>query len=215
MTLNTFAPLAEAPLPDTPGTRRRRWVPIRTLSEKHRPQVCAHLLALDPEARQLRFGHAATDEGLAHYAERLDFQRDQVFGSFDRRLRLVTLGHLALDPARGTGEFAVSVLARQRGRGLGTQLFEHAVTHARNRGVRTLFVHLARENAPMLAIVQRAGALIDFDGSDARAQLTLPADTLGTKFGELLERHAAELDFRAKAHALRTNAAAVAGPARG
>lgn len=183
--------------------RARQWVPIRTLHEGHRAKVCAHLLALDDDARTLRFGHAVSDEHLRRYAGQLDFRRDRLFGTFDRRLDLLTLGHLALDLDKGTAEFGISVLPRARGRGLGTQLFEYAVTHARNLAVHTLYVHLARDNTPMLAIVQRAGATIDFEGREATAQLPLPAETLGSKIEELIGRQAANLDFRVKRQALR------------
>lgn len=194
----------------------RNWVPIRTLTERHRKQVCAHLLALEADDRQRRFGHTVSDDRLRAYAAQLDFEHDQIFGTFDRRLRLVALGHLALGSdtdtgdATGHGELGLSVLASARGRGLGTRLFEHAVMHARNRGVHTLHIHLARDNTPMLAIVQRAGARIALDGSEALAVLPLAGETLGSQIGELLGERAAALDFRLKVQTLR-----VPTPSRG
>lgn len=184
----------------------RRWVPIRNLHDGHRARVRTHLLALDDDDRIRRFGHRASDDLIAHYVDQLDFERDHLFGTFDRRLELLTLGHLALDLEGRSAEFAVSVLQRARGRGLGTQLFAHAVTHARNHGVQTLFLHLARDNTPMMAIVQHAGALIDFDGAEATAELALQGHTLGTQIGALLASQAAEVDFRFKRHALRLDA---------
>lgn len=195
------------------GTRPRRWVPIRTLHAGHRDKVRAHLLALNEEDRALRFGHAISDERIAHYVDQIDFERDRVFGTFDRRLDLLTMAHLALDREHGVGEFGVSVLPRARGRGLGTRLFAHAVTHARNRGVHTLFIHVARDNTPMMAIVQHAGAVIDFDGGEATAELLLPAHTLGTQIEELFCSQAADVDFRYKRHALKIKAPTSAGPA--
>lgn len=183
----------------------RSWVPVRTLNARHRAQVTTHLLALDDTDRMRRFGHLASDERIRHYAERMDFERDDVFGTFDRSLKLVALGHLALDAGGGTGEFGVSVQRRARGRRLGSQLFAHAVTHARNRQVHTLYIHLARDNAAMLAIVQRAGAAVSFEGSDAVAELALPADTLGSQLHELLDHQAAEFDYRLKMQALRVD----------
>lgn len=204
MNLPLLAPHDDAPpAGPAPAEQARRWVPIRTLQERHRSRILAHLLALDADDRLLRFGHVVSDERIRQYAAQLDFERDQFFGSFDRRLALLTLGHLALDLTDGSAEFAVSVLARARGRGLGSQLFEHAVTHARNRGVHTLYLQVARENAPMLAIARRAGAVIDFDGHDAVATLPLPGDTLGTQIEEMLGHQAGEIDYRAKRHALR------------
>ncbi len=201
--------LLEAALPSNPGPAKApRWVPIRTLGSHHRERVLAHLLALEERDRWLRFGHAASDEQIALYAQGMDFDRDEVFGIFNRRLRLVAMAHLAFAPRGDAGEpaaaeFGVSVLPSTRGRGFGGRLFEHAIMHARNRGVRRMHVHLARENSPMLAIVRRAGAHVRTEGGDAMAELDLPADTLGSQIEELLGHHAADFDYRLKLQALR------------
>ena len=77
----------------------------------------------------------------------LDFDQDEVFGIFNRRLELIALAHLAhAEPHAGRpeaapmSEFGVSVIQNARGRGFGARLFEHAMLHARNRGVQTLFI---------------------------------------------------------------------------
>ena len=186
-----------------PGWRAlRSWVPVRVLGERHRPRVLAHLLALQPQDRLLRFGHVATDERVSHYAQSLDFDSDIVFGVFDRSLRLAALVHLAFgatDPAAaGSAELGISVLPHLRGRGVGALLLEHAITLARNRGVHALLINLARDNAPMLAIARKAGARVRFEGSDAQATLTLPDESLASQVHELFEQRAAELDYRLK-----------------
>lgn len=183
----------------------RNWVPIRALGDRHRERVQQHLLALDDSDRARRFGHLASDERIGHYAEQMDFDGDAIFGVFDRRLQLVAMVHLAFQPQGGSAEFGISVLPQMRGRGVGALLFDHAITLARNRSVDTLVIHLARDNAPMLAIVRRAGAKLAFDGSDAIATLPLPADTLGSQIQEMLGRQAAEFDYRLKLQALRLN----------
>lgn len=184
----------------------RNWVPIRTLGARHRDQVLQHLFALDDDDRARRFGHLASDERIGHYVDQMDFDADALFGVFDRRLRLVAMVHLAFAPQGGSAEFGISVLPQMRGRGVGALLFEHATTLARNRNVDTLIIHLARDNAPMLAIVRRAGAKLAFDGSDAIATLPLPADTLGSQIQEMLGHQAAEFDYRLKLQALRLDA---------
>jgi GNAT superfamily N-acetyltransferase len=182
-----------------------RWVPIRRLGEQHRKLICEHLIALDTDDRSRRFGHLATDERIGHYVDSLDFDTDSIFGVFDRGLRLASLVHLAFDrpgsEAVGTAEFGISVLPRMRGRGVGALLFDHAMTLARNRAVNTLLIHLARDNAPMLAIVKRAGASVTFAGSDAMASLALPTDTLGSQLQEMFDHQAGELDYRLKSQA--------------
>jgi ribosomal protein S18 acetylase RimI-like enzyme len=188
------------------AARLMQWTPVRTLGERHRERVAAHLLALDDADRQLRFGHLASDERIRSYVAQLDFQRDALFGVFNRRLAVVAMAHLAMAGDSGTSEFGVSVNAGLRGRGLGSQLFEHAVTHARNRGAHTMLIHLARDNAAMLGIVRKAGAAVRFEGSDVLAELPLPADTLGSQIQELLAHQAGEFDYRMKLQVLRLDA---------
>ncbi len=196
----------EAALPHgsaVPAGSLRRWLPMRSLNASHSEEVCKHLLALDAGDRVLRFAHAATDEQIQHYAHQIDYTNDEVFGVFDRRLALVAMAHLAFATDGLSAEFGVSVLARVRGRGFGARLFEHAVMHARNRGVNTMVIYVARHNTPMLAILQHAGATLSFEGAEATGRLPLVADTLGTQVGALLERHAAEFDYQLKLHVQR------------
>jgi GNAT superfamily N-acetyltransferase len=181
----------------------RSWVPIRALGARHRERVRQHLLALGDSDRARRFGHLASDERIRHYVEQMDFDADALFGVFDRRLRLVALAHLAFQLHDSAAEFGITVLPAMRGRGVGALLFGHAVTLARNRGVHQLVIHLARDNAPMLAIVRRAGAQLAFEGSDAIATLPLASETLGSQMQEMLGHQAAELDYRLKWQALR------------
>jgi ribosomal protein S18 acetylase RimI-like enzyme len=210
--------LLQTSVPDSsaPGWRPPPWLPVRSLGERHRERVLTHLLALDEQDRHRRFGHIASDEQIAGYVARIDFERDEVFGIFDGRLRLVAMAHLAYAGTGGAAEFGVSVLPRGRGRGFGRRLFELAVLHARNRGAHTLVIHLARDNAPMLAIVRRSGATVRYEGSDAVAHLTLPEDSIGSHLGALAESQAANLDYRLKLQALRWRALWQRGaPSRG
>jgi len=184
-----------------------RWIPIRSLGQSQRETILKHLMTLSAEDRQRRFGHVISDERLAAYTQSMDFERDALFGVYDRALRLAALVHLAFGALgalpEAMAEFGISVLPRMRGRGVGSLLFDHAATLARNRGVHTLMIHLARDNASMLNIVRKAGAGITFIGGDASASLSLPADTLGSQIQELLGHQAAELDFRLKRQGLR------------
>jgi len=180
-----------------------RWIPIRSLADRHRPRILAHLLALGPEDRYLRFGHAASDAQIARYVDALDFARDEVFGVFNRRLELIAQAHLALMDTSPEAEFGVSVLPRARGRGYGARLFEHAVLHARNRGIDTLVIHALSENTPMLRIARRAGATIEREGTDAQARLRLPPDDIASHLSQLFGDSVAEFDYRLKAQARR------------
>lgn len=205
-----FSPLppgAARPADSTPSAARS-WVPIRSLGARHRQRIAEHLLQLAPADRYLRFGYAATGAQLARYVDALDFDRDEVFGIFNRRLALIAMAHLAY-PTLGdaklpetSAEFGVSVLPAARGRGFGSRLFDHATLHARNRGVDTLLIHALSENAAMLKIARNAGATVKRYGPESQAWLALPEETIGSLVGAAASRQAADIDYRIKAGAI-------------
>jgi GNAT superfamily N-acetyltransferase len=202
-------------VPVSPVPASWSWVPVRSLGRRHRERILAHLVELGESDRYLRFGYAATDAQLSKYVDMLDFDRDEVFGIFNRRLELIAMAHLAHPnqpepkpgtmPGTATSEFGVSVLPKARGRGFGKRLFEHAMLHARNRGVRVLFIHALSENTVMLKIARNAGAKVVRDGSESEAWLELPDDTLASHMGQMVEHQVAELDYRFKVHAHQVN----------
>ena len=183
------------------------WVPIRSLGPRHHDRIVAHLLSLEESDRYLRFGYPATDAQIARYVDTLDFDQDEVFGVFNRRLELIAMAHLAhpnapADPQRGAmAEFGVSVVRKARGRGFGARLFEHSVLHARNRGVQTLFIHALSENTAMLRIARKAGATVERSGSESEAHVRLPDATLDTRMTEIVEEQLAQTDYRLKVQA--------------
>lgn len=202
--------------PADPASQRDpkwRWIPIRSLGPRHRPRICAHLLSLDEGDRYLRFGYAASDAQIASYVEQIDFERHEVFGVCNRRLELVAVAHLAhmADSEPLASEFGVSVSRKARGRGLGHRLFEHAMLHARNRGVKRLFIHALSENGAMLKIARDSGATIERFGAESQAWLQLPPDTIASRVGEIVEQRAAEIDYQMKLRALRDESAGPAG----
>ena len=213
------SPAAPGVAATPPPTRFAPWIPIRSLSPRHRERIVAHLMALSAGDRYLRFGYAAGDEQVSRYVAGLDFERDEVFGVFNRKLELIALAHLAYPPEPGpvaapllgaaaaianTAEFGGSVAAHARGRGYGARLFEHAMLHARNRGIDTLFIHALSENTAMLRIARKAGARVERAGSETDAFLKLPHDTLASKMEQWVGQGAAEIDYRLKqqAHAV-------------
>lgn len=179
------------------------WIPIRSLAPRHRDRISAHLLALPEHDRYLRFGYAAGDVQIQRYVDGLNFDLDEVFGVFNRRLALIALAHLAYPrPGQTAGakaaEFGGSVLPTARGRGYGARLFEHAMLHARNRGLDAMFIHALSENTTMLHIAHRAGAVVQRDGSESEAFLKLPQDTLASRMEQWVGEGAAALDYQFK-----------------
>jgi len=184
---------------------------VRSLTSRHRDRLREHLLALDERDRYLRFGFSATDAQIVHYTDTLDFDRDEVFGIFNRRLDLIAMAHLAYAPApqikgqAAMAEFGVSVSKHARGRGLGARLFDHAILHARNRHISKLFIYALSENSAMLKIARNAGATVERSGSESEAWLALPPDDIASQVGEIVESQAAEWDYQMKLQAKQIN----------
>ena len=179
-------------------------VPIRSLGPSHGERIADHLLSLSAQDRYLRFGYAANDDQVRRYVSGLNFDRDEIFGIYNRKLELIAMAHLAfsVDPKlKSCAEFGVSVLARSRGRGYGARLFDRAVIHARNSGVDMMFIHALSENTAMLNIARKAGAKIERDGSETEAYLKLPPADLDSRMTEMVEEQIAQTDYRLKVQA--------------
>jgi GNAT superfamily N-acetyltransferase len=182
------------------------WVPIKALAPRHRDRIAEHLLNLPPNDLYLRFGYVASPTQVRKYVDMLDFERDEVFGIFNRHLALIALAHLAYplsggesDVTHRMAEFGVSVLPSRRGRGYGSQLFDHAVLHARNRNVDAIFIHALSENDAMLKIARRAGAVLKRQANESQAWLALPDGDLASHLEEALVDQAGELNYQFKA----------------
>jgi GNAT superfamily N-acetyltransferase len=196
-------PPPQATLPE-PARRPDVIVPIRSLGENHRARICAHLKALNANDRYFRFGFPASDAQIERYTDSLNFERDEIFGIYNRRLQLIATAHLAYsseDRANAASEFGVSVLAPARGRGFGKRLFERAMMHARNEGVHTMFLHVLSENTIMLNIARKAGAKVVRDGSESEAHLQLPPSTVNSQITEMVEEHLALANYQIKVQA--------------
>ena len=179
-------------------------VPIRALGVSHAQQIAQHLRALSKEDRYLRFGYSASDDMIERYVAGLNFERDEIFGVYNRRLELIAMAHMAFSletDFSSCAEFGVSVLAYARGRGYGASLFDRAVMHARNEGVEMMFIHALSENTAMLNIARKSGAILQRDGAESDAYLRLlPAD-LDSRMTEMFEEHLAQTDYRMKVQA--------------
>jgi len=182
------------------------FVPISPLSEEHLPKILQHLLSLSTRDRYLRFGYTATDTHVQRYATSLNFERDEIYGIFNRDLEIIAMAHLALmkkPDVESSAEFGVSVLTHARGRGYGARLFERAVIHARNEKVYQMYIHALSENAPMIRIARKSGATIERDGSETEAFLRLPKRDLDSRVTELVADQFAKTNYSIKEDAKR------------
>ncbi len=184
---------------------------VKELSPRSRRHLLRHFLALEEKDRLLRFGTKLSDELVTSYVEKIDFARDTIFGVYDRKLRLLGVGHLAFAPretSRVSGatikakvaEFGVSVSAAARGMGVGTKLFERGAMRCRNADVDTLYMHCLSSNKVMMHIAHKAGMEIHRDYGEADAYLKLQPANSVTVFQEAMEEQVAMIDYIVKAN---------------
>jgi GNAT superfamily N-acetyltransferase len=181
----------------------------RELSRLERGALERHLLALDEDDRRLRFGVALPDQAIRDYVARIDFERDAVLGAFDDALQLVAAAHLAR--CDGHAELGVSVLPDWRGRGAGAALLVRSHTHARNWGIRALFMHCLSENGAMMHLARKQGMRIFTESGESDAWLELPPADVTSYANQLLDERLGLFDFALKRqlHTVRSIAGAL------
>ena len=169
---------------------------IRRLSHLERPKIARHFLALAAEDRRLRFGAGQSDQAVRDYVNGIDFERDALFGTLNDQLRFIGIAHLARSD--GHAELGVSVSARNRGRGIGGALLRRAHTHARNWGVRTIFMQCLTENGAMMHLAHKEGMDVVAEAGEADAWLRLPPADASSYVSAALEQCIAHVDHAAK-----------------
>ncbi|HSS46856.1 MAG TPA: GNAT family N-acetyltransferase [Burkholderiales bacterium] len=171
----------------------------KQLSALSREALRRHFFALPADDIRLRFGSSMSGEGIDAYVDKVDFDRDAVFGVFDNDLQLIGVAHLALDPEHDAAELGVSVLLGHRGRGVGTALFERAEGHARNHYIKILFMHCLTENQPIMHIAQKSGMRVVTGAGESDAHLELTPPDAANVTDELMQERVALWDIALKA----------------
>jgi hypothetical protein len=172
----------------------------KRLSPASRDALLHHFLALETNDRRLRFGSMISDEGIADYIARIDFERDAVFGVFDDELGLTGVAHVAV--AGGVAELGVSVLHGHRGEGIGSALFDRSGMFARNNLVRILFMHCLTENQAMMHIAKKSKMRIVAASGEADAHLELPPGDPASITREMMQEQIALFDYALRSQVL-------------
>ena len=184
-----------------------QFVRISSLRPEDKAEIAKHLRSLPEHDRYFRFGFAATDHQIQSYVDGLNFERDHLYGIYNRQAILVAVAHVAqmsepsLAPLSfGLGfshraEFGVSVLPAYRNKGYGARLFDRAITHARNQGISQFHIQALTENSRMLRIAKKRGATFVNFGSETEAHLLLPKADLDSRLSELMAEHFGNVDY--------------------
>ena len=174
-------------------------IPVYDLNVTHVHQLKRHFDALNDADAVLRFGNRPDREMRHAYVDGIDFTRDSVFGVYAGDLSLLGVAHLACRD--GEGELGISVLPGHRFQGVGSALFDRAVTRARNRGIEELFMTCLAHNGAIMHIARKAGMKISIVQGGADAYLELPPGTALTLGDDLTEQGLASFDWALKANA--------------
>lgn len=149
---------------------------LTRLTDADRPQIAAHLLRLEPEARRRRFGSALKDGCIAAYAGRIDTARNRLLGFFaGGDLRGLAEVFPELDGA--SVEAAFSVDRDWRGRGICTELMDRVLRWAACAGYSRVVLYIQEANRPMREVARKHGFRLILDAGEYVADRALaPAD---------------------------------------
>jgi RimJ/RimL family protein N-acetyltransferase len=152
------------------GTIRKLWF---TETEKFRD----HMLRLDTESREMRFGTRVSDDFINEYAAHAMELESVVFGFFaDGEMHAAAELRFLGDDRAGEAEAAFSVEQKYQDSGVGTELLGRLILTARNRGVKRLYMNCLASNRKMQHVAQKYEAELVFDCSDVIGRLrpTIP-----------------------------------------
>jgi GNAT superfamily N-acetyltransferase len=147
---------------------------VRKLWPTDKTAFREHLLRLDFETRRKRFAMAASDHFIERYAATC-FRLDSIIHGYFVGGTLRGVGELRLlDTTSTQAEAAFSVETDWQGTGVGTDLMEHTLLTARNRGVSKVFMNCLASNRSMQRMARSAGAELEYESGEV-VGLVLPA----------------------------------------
>ncbi|WP_294925278.1 GNAT family N-acetyltransferase [uncultured Paracoccus sp.] len=159
-------------------------VELRGLTEYDAKEHAGHLKRLSPQDRRLRFHSMMSDNAVALYSRRMDWQHALAFGIFiDGTLRGV--GELLVADGSDDGEISVSVEHRFQKAGLGRVLVSALVLAGRRIGLKTAHMYFVPGNERMRALSRAVGAKPTFAGGVVESVIDLepPADRTPLRSG--------------------------------
>lgn len=159
----------------------------RKLLPTEAPLFHDHLGRLSPDDRISRFSGGVSAAALIEHVRRFDWRTGWLIGCFEGG-RLRGVAELRwLDPGFGwRAELAVTVEEAWQDRGIGTELLRLAVIHARNRGLKSLYMICLTDNRRMQAIARKFEGDLIFEGSQVEADIAVPFPTQFSLLAEAL-----------------------------
>jgi GNAT superfamily N-acetyltransferase len=146
-----------------------------------------HLLRLDHDGRQMRFGHAVSDEFLEKYAKDVFAEGAIVKACFIDGICRGVGEAFFVRSADCDVEAAFSIEPRWQGHGLGTLIFERLIRAVRNRGGRRICVLCLRSNAAMIRMAHKLNGLIRILPDGITGEIIRPPGGLLSLGAEMIE----------------------------
>lgn len=132
-----------------------------------------HLLRLTPTDRETRFSGGLADAAVAEHCRRLDWMQAVVLGCLDEG-ELRGAAELWLDGRSGRAELAVTVERDWQDQGIGTALLGRALTVARNRAARSIYMLCLIDNRRMQHLARKFDGQLLLQDGQAEADISVP-----------------------------------------
>jgi GNAT superfamily N-acetyltransferase len=165
------------------------------LNEYHK--YTAHLKALDPDSRVLRFGFSMKEETLDKLCKNFEdnAKKHILFCVEDDNLDFIAIGHVALGDEM---ELAFSVLKEYQGQGIGDKLMKRCINFCRLHGyLRGCMVCLSHNKAIKHLCVKN-GIRIHSEFGETMGDITLNTANLNTVMLEVENVNRAVIDYGLK-----------------
>ena len=140
--------------------------PVKPADERLYTDFLTHMSAED---MRLRFFSPIKELSHAFVARltQIDYARQMALIALDPETdQLLGVSRFSADPDLLAGEYAVLVRSDLHSLGLGWQLLQQLIEHARELGVAELYGHVLRENVTMLAMAKELGFSVESNPED-------------------------------------------------
>lgn len=149
---------------------------IRKLWAGETDQYRAHLLRLDVESRNNRFGGGVSDDFIVNYVT-LTSGLDAVLHGFFVGGTLRGVGELRTLESADEAEAAFSIEKNWQSHGVGSALLERTLLTARNRGIKHLHMSCLANNKRMQQLARKFDAELSFDFGSVVGAVEAPYPT--------------------------------------
>lgn len=144
-----------------------------------------HLLRLDAETRQQRFGAAVNDSFLEAYADTAHRLGTVIYAAFDGHEIHASAELRPLDATgEATAEAAFTVEKDYQHHGLGSLLMDRIITAAQNRAIGQLYMICLRDNSTMQHLAEKFGARLKVEDGEVTGRIEPAWPTPVTLFDE-------------------------------